>query len=101
MTQKLIERPKKLEAATAALISGPCLWPARVEEVRKRTMEAMSPEEQALLAESFDGPHTVRFDEFSVMHPAVWVKYNEAFDRAVREVPAPFAMCTADLWGCW
>lgn len=95
----LLRRLEKLEASPAFVIEGPWLWPARADEVRKRTMEAMSEQELALLAESFDGPHRVRSDEFSVMHPAVWARYNEAFDRAVREVPAPFVMCTADLWG--
>jgi hypothetical protein len=97
----LIKRLKKLEASAAALINGPWLWPARAAAVRERTMNAMSPEEQVLLTESFGSQGTVGLGEFAAMHPAVWSRYNEAFDRAVREVPAPFAMCTADLWGCW
>jgi|HubBroStandDraft_2_1064218.scaffolds.fasta_scaffold1362635_2 hypothetical protein len=97
----LIKRLKKLEAATAALINGPCLWPARAAAVRERTVNSMSLEEQALLTESFGSQGTVGLGEFAAMHPAVWSRYNEAFDRAVREVPAPCAMCTADLRGCW
>ena len=67
----------------------------------ERTMEAMSPEEQALLAESFGSQRKVGLGEFAAMHPGVWTPYDEAFNRAMAEVPPPYVMCTADLWGCW
>ena len=100
MTQKLSRRLEKLEASTTALLDGPWHWSERAEAVRTRTLEAMSAEEQALLAESFN-QRSIRFDEFQSLYPDVWRRYNEAFDRAVREVPAPFLMSIADLWGQW
>ena len=99
--KNLLGRIEKLEAATAVLLEGPWLWPAKEAAVRKRTMEAMSPKEQALLTESFGSPDLARRNEFIAMHPGVWVRYNDAFERATREVPAPYPMCIADLWGQW
>lgn len=77
--KSLLRRLKKLEAETAALINGPWLWPARAADVRKRTMDAMSPEEQALLTESLGGRNPVGLSEFKAMHPEVWTRYNNAF----------------------
>jgi len=97
--RSLRRRLEKLEAATVGLLEGPWLWPAKAAAVKKRTMEAMTPEEQVLLTESFGSQDLARQNEFIAMHPGVWARYNEAFDRATREVPAPYVMCISDLWG--
>ena len=99
--KNIFRRLKRLEAATARLFNGPWHWPARAAEVKTRTMEALSAEERALVTESFGGQQTVGLDAFRAMHPGVWIRYNEAFDRATREVPAPYVMSICDLWGCW
>lgn len=99
--KSLLRRLEKLEGSAAGLLEGPWLWPVRAAAVKRRTMEAMSPEERVLLAESFGSHDTVGLNEFAAMHPGVWTRYNEAFDRATREVPAPYVMGISDLWGCW
>jgi hypothetical protein len=97
----LLRRLKKLEATTTRVLDGPWLWPARAEAVRRRTMEAMSPQEQTLLTESLGRPGFTLYQEFAAAHPDLWTRYQAAFDQAARGVPAPYVMCIADLWGCW
>jgi hypothetical protein len=99
--KSLLRRLQKLEAATTLVLEGPWFWLARADAVRKFTMEAMWPEEQVLLAESFGIQDPGRQDTFIAMHPEVWVRYTEAFERATREVPAPYVMSISDLWGSW
>jgi hypothetical protein len=99
--RSLSKRLARLEAATAGLLEGPWLWPAKAAAVRKCTMEAMSPEEQVLLTESFGSQDLARRNEFIAMHSGVWARYLDAFERATREVPAPYVMSISDLWGSW
>src|ERR1035438_4630472 len=54
--KSLLRRLEKLEGSAAGLLEGPWLWPVRAAAGKKRTMEAMLPEERVLLAESF-GSH--------------------------------------------
>jgi hypothetical protein len=97
----LRKRLAKLEAVTSCLLEGPWLWPARAEAVRKRTMDAMTPEDLTLITESFGGDGRIGYSAFAESYPTVWVRYTEAFARATREVPAPYVMSIADLWGPW
>jgi len=99
--QKLFKRLEKLETATARLLDGPWTWPAKEAELKRRTLELMAPEDRAFLIESLEGKNGISISKFEVMYPKVWAKYDEAFERAAREVPAPFPMISAELWGQW
>ena len=55
----------------------------------------------AKVTESFGSHGRVRQNEFIATHPGVWVRYTEAFERAIREIPARYVMSIPDLWGCW
>jgi hypothetical protein len=99
--RSLSQRLARLEAATAGLLEGPWLWSAKEAAVRKYTMEAMSPEEQVLLSDSFGVRKSVGFSEFMAMHPMVWARYLDAFERALGRCQPPYVMSISDLWGWW
>ena len=93
----LLRRLEKLEAAGAEAVDGPWLWPAKAARVRKFAMEAMASGDQIVLREVFADP--MKSIGFTERHPELWDRYEETFERAVREVPAPCWMTASDMLG--
>jgi hypothetical protein len=71
------------------------------DEIRRRSLAPMSPEEKVWLE------HLSSTRDESARRAAIganrerWSRFLEAFRRAVEEVPAPYPMCPADLFGQW
>ena len=99
--KSVLKRLKKLEVATTRLLDGPWTWNAKEAELKRRTFELMAPEDRAFLIESLEGENCISISQFEARHPEVWAKYDAAFERAAREVPAPFPMISCELWGQW
>lgn len=97
----LLKRLRKLEAITAEKQHGVASWPAREAAVKEYAMKRVSLSDQAFLKELFTIGNITREQEFIDENPAVWARFIEAFERAVREVPAPYVMCVTDLFGRW
>lgn len=96
---ELLKRLRKLEAIAAEKQNGVASWPARARAVKRCAIERMSPADQAFLRE-LDAPENYsRRKELIDRNPAFWTRFTEAFEWAVREVPAPYVMCVSDLVG--
>jgi len=95
----LLKRLRKLEATAAEKVAGPALWPAREAAVKEYAIQRLSPADQVFLREVFATGNMTRQKELIAKDPAVWARFTEAFEWAVREVPAPYVMCVSDLLG--
>jgi hypothetical protein len=96
--RNLLRRLEKLEAATPSMLDGPWLWPAKAAEVEQCAMRLMLPEDRILIKELLEIDPSQQ-NEFIETHRGVWDRWNEAFGRATREVPAPYTMSAHDLLG--
>jgi hypothetical protein len=96
----LLKRLRKLEAIAAEKQDGVASWPARAAAVKKCAIGRMSPADQAFL-QQIATETLCRRKELIDKNPAVWARWIEAFEWAVREVPAPYVMSVSDLWGEW
>jgi hypothetical protein len=99
--KSIIRRLKRLEATRIPIADGPLDWLARFEEVKRRAFAPLSPPELAWLHELSAICDENARDASLEAHRQTWDRFVGAFNRAVKEVPAPFAMCTADLFGQW
>jgi hypothetical protein len=89
----IIRRLNRLEAAIRTASDGPWDWRAKADEVKRRAFAALSAEESAWLTDLYERGHAREGE--------IWDRFVNAFNRAVEEVPAPYLMCTADLFGEW
>lgn len=93
---ELHRRLRRLEAArTAAEADGPWNWPAKAAEVKRRAFAALTAEESAWLKDAYE-----KYDR-NAREGEIWDRFVSAFNRAVAEVPAPYVMSIADLFGSW
>lgn len=95
----LLKRLRKLEAIAAEKQHGVASWPAREAAVKEYAMKRVAPADQVFLKELFATGNMTRQRELIDENPAVWARFIEAFEWAVREVPAPYVMCVSDLFG--
>jgi hypothetical protein len=61
----------------------------------------MSPADQAFLRELEAPENRFRQAELLDRNSAFWTRFTDAFEWAVREVPAPYVMSVSDLFGQW
>jgi hypothetical protein len=92
------KRLKRLETTVAARVDGPWSWEKKVAEVEACAMQRLPPEDQVLLTEVFARPTSCEMYKLMEANPALWARYEEAFEWACREVPAPFVMTVHDGW---
>jgi hypothetical protein len=62
-------------------------------------MKSMSSEDRSLIKELLALENAFQWDEFIEKNRTVWDRWTEAFERATKEIPAPFAMTVCDLLG--
>jgi hypothetical protein len=97
----MLKRLRKLEVMAAAKADGPASWPAKANAVKEYAMGRMSPADRAFMNELFATGNMARQHELIGTDPTVWARWTEAFEMAVREVPAPYVMSVSDLFGQW
>jgi hypothetical protein len=97
----LLKRLRKLEVTAAKNVDGPASWPAKEAAVKEYAMQRVSPADQVFLRELFASGNMTLQQEMIAKDPAVWGRFTEAFEWAVREVPAPYVMSVSDLFGQW
>jgi hypothetical protein len=97
----LSNRLRKLETVAAEKQNGVASWPARADAVKRYAIGRLSPADQAYLRELDTSRSDLLQKEFLNQNSPFWTRLTEAFDWAVREVPAPFVMSVADLFGQW
>lgn len=96
---ELLKRLCRLEALTAPKTNDVASWPARAAAVKQCAIGKMSVLDRALLEQMES--NSLSRQELIDRNPAVWARWNEAFEWAVREVPAPYVMSISDLFGQW
>jgi hypothetical protein len=97
----LIKRLRKLEAIAAEKSNSVASWPARAAAVKRCAIGRMSPADQAFLRELEAPENRFRQAELLDRNSAFWTRFTDAFEWAVREVPAPYVMSVSDLFGQW
>jgi len=97
----LLKRLRKLEAIAAEKQDSIALWPARAAAVKQYAVGRMSPADRAFLQELDAPENRFRQKELLDRNPAFWARFTDAFEWAVREVPAPYVMSVSDLLGEW
>ncbi len=97
----LIRRLNKLEATMKPAADGPWNWPAKYEEVRRRAFAAISAEETVWLKDFYRKYDWNARETSTDARREIWDRFVSTFNRAVEEVPAPYVMCVADLFGEW
>lgn len=97
----IIRRLNRLETATRPKADGPWNWPAKADEVKRRAFAALSAEESAWLKEWYEKNDWNTRQASTGAPREIWDRFVGAFNRAVEEVPAPYVMCVADLFGAW
>jgi hypothetical protein len=58
----------------------------------------MSADDDVFLKELFAPENACPSSELIRTHQAIWERWKEAFDQAVREVPPPYVMSVYDRW---
>jgi hypothetical protein len=100
-TKEIIRRLNKLEAQRHGGGDGLSHWTAKYWEVRRRAFAPMSPAESVWLNDLY-AVHEAAARQASIeAHRERWDRFENAFNSAVKEVPAPHVMCIADLFGEW
>jgi len=97
----LLQRLRKLEAIAAEKSNSVASWPARAGAVKQCAIGRMSPADQAFLRELEAPENRFRQAELLDRNSAFWTRFTDAFEWAVREVPAPYVMSVSDLFGQW
>ena len=97
----LLKRLQKLEAIAAEKQDSVASWPARADAVKQCAIGRMSPADQAFLRELDAPENRFRQEELLDRNSAFWTRFTDAFEWAVREVPAPYVMSVSDLFGQW
>jgi len=97
--KQIIRRISRLEARRRSVAEGIESWPAREAEVRRRAFAPMSVEEIAWLNEIWTMPRDNARAACVQARRECWDRFELAFNNAVVEVPAPYAMCIEELFG--
>jgi hypothetical protein len=98
---ELLRRLRRLEAIAAEKQDSVASWPARSAAVKQTAIGRMSPTDQAFLRELDAPDNRYRQEGLLDRNSAFWTRFTDAFEWAVRDVPAPYVMSVSDLFGQW